>query len=134
MVRTLRHAAGVAALEELGLPRLRLLIDTMHFMRSGSRVEDLASLDPDLIGYVQLSDVPLVATNPDYMDEAMFGRLPPGEGELPLLDILRALPSDRVISLEVPSRTWIDAGDDVRVWAGHCVSAARQLLAQLPGV
>ncbi len=124
-------AAGVAALGELRRPNLRLLIDTMHFFRSGSRMEDLAALDPDLIGYVQLSDVPLVASNPDYMDEAMFGRLPPGEGELPLLEMLKVLPRDRVTSLEVPSRAWVESGRDIAAWAGHCVSAARRLLQQL---
>src|SRR5262249_5473350 len=40
----------------VGRPDFRLLIDTMHLVRSGSGPADLAALDPDLIGYVQLSD------------------------------------------------------------------------------
>lgn len=124
-------AAGVAALDELRLHNLRLLIDSMHFFRSGSRIEDLAALDPDRIGYVQLSDVPLVGSNPDYMDEAMFGRLPPGSGELPLLELLAVLPRDRVISLEVPSRSWFEAGGNVSAWAKRCMAAGREILAQV---
>ena len=81
---------ALAAVRAVGRPDFRLLIDTMHFVRSGSGADDLVALDPDVIGYVQLSDVPLVATIPRYMDEAMFERMVPGTGELPLLDILAA--------------------------------------------
>jgi hypothetical protein len=119
------------AVRAVGRPDFRLLIDTMHLVRSGSGPAELAALDPDLIGYVQLSDVPLVATIPDYMEEACFERMVPGTGELPLLEILAAPPRHVVIGIEVPLRSQADAGVGPHERLGRCVDAARGLLAQL---
>ncbi len=40
----------------------RLLIDTLHFFRIGGTVADIAALDSNIIGYVQLCDAPLVVS------------------------------------------------------------------------
>jgi len=119
------------AVRAVNRPDFRLLIDTMHLVRSGSGADDLVALDPEVIGYVQLSDVPLVSSHPTYMDEAMFHRMVPGTGELPLLDILAALPRDLVIGLEIPLRAEVEAGVGPEVRVGRCVDATRRLLAQL---
>jgi sugar phosphate isomerase/epimerase len=119
------------AVRAVGRPDFRLLIDTMHLVRSGSGPADVAALDADLIGYVQLSDVPLVPTIADYMEEACFERMVPGTGELPLLEILAALPRHLVIGIEVPLRSQADAGTGPHERLGRCVDAARGLLAQL---
>ncbi|MFT3929462.1 MAG: sugar phosphate isomerase/epimerase [Spongiibacteraceae bacterium] len=121
---------ALAAIKHAG-PKLRLLIDTMHFVRSGSSIADLAALDPNMIGYIQLSDVPRVPNNPNYMEEAMFERMTPGQGELPLLDILGALPRERVIGLEIPQLTLAKAGVDAHARLQVCVEAARALLEKL---
>jgi sugar phosphate isomerase/epimerase len=109
----------------------RLLIDTMHFIRSGSTPADLAALDPELIGYVQLCDAPLASQFPTYMQEAMTERRVPGQGELPLLEILRIVPRDRVVSLEVPMLSLAKAGVGPVDRLRPAVAAARALLAQL---
>jgi len=124
---------ATAAIRHVGRKDCLLLIDTMHFCRSGASVNDLASLDPAMIRYVQLCDVPLVPSNLDYMSEAMFERLPPGEGELPLREILAALPRDRVIGLEVPMRFDAEQGLNPRARMARCVDAANRLLAQTAG-
>ena len=82
----------------------------MHFFRSGGNASDLTALDPQLIGYVQLCDVPLQPIEQDYMKEAMFGRMAPGTGELPLAQFVRALPRDVPIGLEVPMLVMAEAG------------------------
>jgi len=115
----------------VGRSNLRLLIDTMHVIRSGASPKDIAALDPDRIGYVQLSDAPLVASIPNYMEEACFQRMIPGTGELPLVELLAALPRHLVIGLEVPLRSQADAGEGPRDRFGRCVEAARGLLARL---
>ena len=96
---------AVAALEHVGRPDFRLLIDTMHLVRSGSGAADLSALDPESIGYAQLNDTTLAPRLENYMEEAMYERMVPGEGELPLGDILAVLPPDIVIELEVPRRS-----------------------------
>ncbi len=123
--------SALAAIRHIGRPDFRLLIDTMHLIRSGSTAADLAALDPDLIGYVQLCDAPLVSTFPTYMQEAMTERRIPGQGELPLLEILKTVPRDRVVSLEVPLLSQATAGKGPLERLRPAVAAAKALLAQL---
>jgi sugar phosphate isomerase/epimerase len=124
-------AAALTAVRHVGKPNFRLLIDTMHFCRSGSNAADIAALDPNVIGYVQLCDVPLVSKHATYMDEALHERMVPGTGELPLLDILSVLPHHLVLGLEVPQRSLADAGVGPRERVVRCVEATRSLLQQV---
>nr|WP_230205060.1 TIM barrel protein [Parafrankia elaeagni] len=123
--------AALEAIRQVGRPDFRLLVDTMHVARAGSTPEDIAALDPHLVGYIQLSDAPLAPTGTDYATEAMFERMVPGTGELPLLDMLTALPRDRVIGLEVPIRSQAEAGVSPADRLARCVEATRGLLTQL---
>ena len=86
-------------------PNARLLIDALQFFRSGAKSEQLAAIDPLLLPYMQLCDGPLVG--PESVDErrveARTARLLPGEGELPLAGLLRALPPGIPISVEAPT-------------------------------
>ncbi len=120
-----------AAREHVGRPDFRILIDTMHLVRSGSTAADLAATDPDCIGYAQLNDTTLQPRMDNYMEEAMFERMVPGEGELPLLDILSALPRGVVIEIEVPRRSLALAGVSPIDRMRPCVEAARRLLSDV---
>jgi len=122
---------ALAAVRAVGRPDFRLNIDTMHLVRSGSGPAEIAAVDPDLIGYIQLSDYPLVPTIPDYMEEACFERMVPGAGEAPLLEILDALPRHPVIGIEVPLRSQANAGVGPHERLSRCVDATRKLLLQL---
>ena len=122
--------AALAAVRHVGKPNFRILIDTMHFVRSGSGASDIAALDASVIGYVQLCDVPLRSKHSSYMEEALYERMVPGTGELPLLDILTALPEDVVIGLEVPQRSLAEAGVGPHERVARCVEAARGLLSR----
>jgi sugar phosphate isomerase/epimerase len=113
--------------EHVGRGRCRILLDAMHFFRAGARVEDLEALHPDLIGYAQLCDAPLLPTRGTYMREAMFERMVPGTGELPLRDWIAALPADVEIGLEVPRIDDLQGGVRPRDHAARCVVAAREL-------
>jgi sugar phosphate isomerase/epimerase len=119
---------ALAAIDHVGRPDFRLLVDTMHIVRSGSGADDLAALDPDLIGYVQLSDATLTPRFESYMEEAMYERMVPGEGELPLRELAAVLPTDVVVSLEVPRRSLAEAGIGPEDRLRPCVEAARALL------
>jgi sugar phosphate isomerase/epimerase len=121
---------AVAAVRHVGRPNTKLLIDTMHLVRSGSTAMDLEALEPDMIGYVQLCDAPLASKYADYVEEAKYERMLPGAGELPLLDILAVLPPDLVIGLEVPQRALAEAGVNPHERLGRCFTAARALLAR----
>ena len=122
---------ALAALRHVGRPDFRLLIDVMHFVRSGSGPADIAALDPDLIAYVQLSDTRLGAEYQyeAYLDEALYQRMVPGTGELGVAELLKVLPRDRVFGIEVPLRSEAEAGIEPRERLGKCVEAVRGLFA-----
>ena len=120
--------AALELLRAVAMPNLSLLIDAMHYFRLGGTVEALAALEPGLIGYVQLCDVPLISPFASYMDEALHERLVPGEGELPLHAFAALLREDVVVSLEVPRRSLASMGIGPLERVRPCVEAARALL------
>lgn len=124
---------ALAALQQIGRPEFRLLIDTMHVIRSGSTPADIAALDPDLIDYVQVCDAPRTPRFASYHEESMFERMVPGEGELGLPELLAVLPRDRVYAIEVPIRSQALAGVGPHERLGRCVEATRRLLADAQG-
>jgi len=124
-------AAAVAAVRHAGNANFRVLIDAMHFFRSGSKPAELAQLDPTLIGYVQLCDVPLVSKYDDYSYEARFDRRAPGKGELPLLDLLAMVPEDVIVGLETPMLREAEAGIVPKERLAGGIQATRDLLAHL---
>nr|WP_047169822.1 TIM barrel protein [Sphingomonas sp. Y57] len=119
---------ALAAWRHVGRPDCRIVLDTMHLVRSGGTPADIAALAPGTIGYVQLCDVPLAPGHPIYFEEAAFSRLPPGEGELPLFDILMALRDSPTVSIEVPMRAAAESGIGPRERAERALAPARVLL------
>ena len=101
--------AAVDIVRRVGRPDFAVLVDAMHLFRTGSTAADLDALDAALIGYVQICDVPWTS-NLDYADEARFERRAPGDGGLPLKDMIAALPMDIHLGLEVPMRAKAEAG------------------------
>lgn len=79
-----------------------VLVDAIHFFRNGGDAAQLRGASR--IQSVQLCDVagPAPSTSEAMVAEARAGRLAPGEGELPLHELLEALRPDTCISVEVP--------------------------------
>ncbi len=114
------------AVRHVALPEFTLLMDTMHFARTGITGDDLRSLPAELIGYAQLCDAPSAPPS-DYLTASITERLPPGEGDLPLSALVVALPADLVIGLEVPMRSAAKAGVTVRERVSRCIEGALAL-------
>lgn len=112
---------------QIGPGRARVLVDAMHFFRTGGTVEQLQATDPDWIGYAQLCDGRMAGWDEGYFGEAMFARQVPGEGELPLREWIAALPADCEIGLEVPRLDDLRGGTSPREHAARVVAAAREL-------
>lgn len=122
-------AQAIHLVDEIGLPSLGVLVDAMHFFRSGGDPAELAAAQPDQIGHAQICDVPLQPLEPDYMREAMFGRLAPGEGELPLAAFVAALPPRTTIGLEIPNLAQAKSSLTPLAQLKPAVAAVRALLA-----
>lgn len=75
--------------ETVGAPNLGITLDTWHWARIGATLADIRALAPGVIKDFQLSDR---AANQDALpDSEQWGRLLPGEGALPLAEIVRAV-------------------------------------------
>jgi sugar phosphate isomerase/epimerase len=111
-------------------PSFGVLVDAMHFFRSGSTPAELASVDPASIGYVQVCDVPLTSKYADYAYEARFERLPPGEGELPLAELIASIPADVAIGLEIPRLAMAKAGVGPKERLAGAIATTRELVRQ----
>ena len=85
-IGSLAEAAAIA--QACGEPNCGIMLDTWHLARSGGTAQDILALPPGSIGAFQLSD--RVEPEPGATYVPMTGRLLPGEGELPLSDIVRA--------------------------------------------
>ena len=103
-VRTLAHAARMV--RQADRSNASVLVDALHFSRSGGTPGDIARVDPSLFRYAQICDAaPGMPTEaPELIREARTGRLLPGEGVLPLADLVRALPASTTLSVEAPVR------------------------------
>lgn len=85
-----------------------LVIDTGHLTRSGWDAAVLQSIPPKRIFGVQLVDGPAAAPD-DLRDEAMYGRLLPGEGDFDVAALLAVLGEMGVradVGPELWQRTW----------------------------
>ena len=85
-----------------GARNAKILIDSLHFFRADETPDDVRALDPDLFPYIQISDGPLLPPEGDSIRiEGRGNRLFPGEGELPLAELVNALPSGIPLTVEV---------------------------------
>jgi sugar phosphate isomerase/epimerase len=105
-VRTLAHAADVVA--RARRTNASILIDALHFSRSGGLPADVATVDASLFRYAQICDagpdMPAPGDTPALIREARTGRLLPGEGVLPLRALVAALPPTLPLAIEAPCR------------------------------
>lgn len=102
-VRTLTQAAAIVG--QADHPRLGILVDNLHLCRAGHQPSALVALDPQLLPYLQVCDAPLHLADPAIpvlLHEALHGRLLPGEGGLPIDELLAVVP-EVPISLELRS-------------------------------
>src|SRR5216683_3798874 len=84
-----------------------ILIDPIHFDRGGSSAGEISGVPRARFRYMQLCDAP--AERPTDIEgllrQARSERLMPGDGGLDLTGILRVLPADLPIGLEIPMET-----------------------------
>lgn len=116
-------------------PDAGLLIDPLHFARTGGSVEALRAVDPRRLPYAQFCDAP--AHGPPVTDveaiihEALDLRLDVGAGELPLAALRDALPPATPLSIELRSKAVRDAWPDPVERARAVLAGTRAGLAKL---
>lgn len=107
-----------------------VLVDALHFDRSGSSIGDLGKIPTDRLHYWQLCDGPAErpATTEAMMLAARTERMFPGEGGIDLVTLARAMPADITISVEVPTLK-LAKTMDARARAQRALGATRRVIA-----
>lgn len=125
-VATIEDAAALAAAS--GRDNVGILLDALHLFRSGGTLAGVAAARDKLL-YLQLCDAAAErpADDAGLIAEARGARMFPGDGALPLADLMRLLPGDMPISVETPHAG--DAGLDHAERAARGMAAARRFLA-----
>src|SRR4051812_35387252 len=130
-VKTLNSA--VAIITDGGATNAGVLIDSLHLFRSGGSVDDVADVvasRPQLIRYAQLCDAADARPAADQVSarqEASYARLVPGDGSLPLAQLIAVLPQDCPISVEAPPAA--AATVDPLAFARHSLQGTQRVLA-----
>lgn len=122
-------ATTIPLIERAARPNGGIALDALHLLRSGGSVADIAALDPRHIRSAQISDGPM--QKPDmaaYVDETVYERMIPGEGEFPLRELLAHVPADVIIDVEVPLRGHQQRGLGPSERARLAVDGARRVL------
>ena len=127
-------ATAAEVVREVGCANFGIAVDALHFDRSRSRPEDVAALPVNWFRYVQLCDAPgeFRRDRDALLHAAVSERLFPGEGAIDLVALLRALPRDIPVALEIPTATLaqtIPAAQRLR----RAVAATRNVLAMAYG-
>lgn len=111
-----------------------ILLDTLHFNRSSSRLSDLEVLGTDRISMVHLCDAPVKEnySTQELLHCAREARLPPGKGEIDLKAIMQKLPKGLPIGLEVPMAASGRSNlFEMRQVAQNCILDTNRLLREL---
>lgn len=116
---------SVRAIQKVARPNACVLVDALHFYRNGGVTEDLVPA-LDVVRSVQLCDIrgSRPATPEEMVKEARSGRFAPGEGELPLIDFVRAVSKVATFSVEVPMAGGVEPGEH----ASHLFAATKRIL------
>ncbi len=127
-------ATAMRILDAAGAENGGLLVDALHTARSSTTLADVRAIPRARIHYIQLCDAPgeVPTTLEGLLHTARAERLLPGDGDLPLADLLEALPGDVPVSLEIPHDV-MRAKIGTRAWAAEALAKARNLLARRDG-
>lgn len=124
---------AVRVVENAGRSNGCVLVDAFHFDRSASRLEDLAKVAPARLRYAQLCDV--AGPRPEDMQEilrqARNERRFPGDGDCDLPGLLKCLPDNLPLSLEIPTLQLLEQGVSALQRAQMALDKARALLARI---
>jgi len=103
---------GLDIVQSVGHPRGKLLVDALHLARSGGHPDLLKGLPADLFTYAQICDAPAKLPDMEFntiLYEAVDGRLMPGEGDLPVKELVEVLPENLPLAPEQRSKPLRDA-------------------------
>ena len=120
---------AVQVMEAAGRTETGILVDTLHFNRSGSKVEQLHNIPGSRLPFVHVCDATVqdTYTTEELLHTGRAERLPPGEGGIDIRGILRHMPPGIPVALEVPM-TAMSAAQGAEAVARRVRQAAGRVL------
>ena len=122
---------GVEIIERADRENGGICFDSWHLTRSTNQISDIGRIPDGKIFATQWSDGSLTKTFDDYYTDTLSTRVPPGEGEFQLIDMMEAIQKNDCqapIGLEVPStELWAAPIEEA---AEVAMSGMRDLLAK----
>lgn len=129
-IRSLRQSLEVV--QDVAHPAGGILVDALHLQRTGASALDLRTVDPALMPYFQLCDAgahPLDSSPEGLLEDALYLRQLPGDGELPLRELLAQIDPLLPLSLEIRSRALLETYPaDPLARASHVFEATQRFL------
>lgn len=121
--------AAAKIVEATGRANAGILVDTLHFDRSDSSLDELGRIPAFRLPFMHVGDAP--AEKPAAIEELIFAarseRLPPGEGGIDLGAIMARMPRGIPVALEVPMERMTRAAGPEAVARKVREAAARAL-------
>jgi sugar phosphate isomerase/epimerase len=121
---------GKWLVDQVGSSHFGIGVDTLHVVRSGAAIADIAKLDERYFGISQINDAFGREVSSNYID-SVHNREVPGTGELPLREILNAVPASLPIEIEVPAQHRRKAGVTAAEHVRDCIAGTRAILETL---
>jgi sugar phosphate isomerase/epimerase len=126
-------ASAIDVIERTQDPDIGVLVDSLHFDRSGAPWDTLAKVSANRLPFCHLSDAEICTSHE--LEALLFvareNRLPPGEGQLDLIRFLKTLPPNCQITVEIPNAAQTQARGTAS-WLKQISAATHHLLANLP--
>jgi sugar phosphate isomerase/epimerase len=119
--------------DQIGRDNFGIGLDMLHVVRSGASAADLAALPARYFGIVQICDAHGTEPSNDYFAD-VHNRLVPGTGDLPLVDLLNAIPANLPIEVEVPAAHRRAAGASAAQHVRDVIDGARTVIGRLKPV
>jgi sugar phosphate isomerase/epimerase len=116
--------------DQVGRDSFGIGVDMLHVVRSGATAADLAALEPRYFGVVQICDAHGAHASSDYIKD-VHNREVPGQGDLPLRDLLSAVPAALPIEAEVPAAHRRAAGVTAAQHVRDVLAGTRAIIAGL---
>jgi sugar phosphate isomerase/epimerase len=119
--------------DQVGRDSFGIGVDMLHVVRSGASAADIARLEPRYFGVVQICDAKGAHASSDYIKD-VHNREVPGQGDLPLHDLLSAVPASLPIEAEVPAAHRRAAGISAAEHVRDVLAGARRVVQGLDPV
>ena len=116
--------------DQVGRDSFGIGVDALHVVRSGATAADIAKLPPRYFGIVQICDAQGAHVSSDYIKD-VHNREVPGQGDLPLHDLLSAVPAAMPIEVEAPAAHRRAAGVTAAEHVRDVLTGARAIVAAL---